>query len=49
LIWYDRSGGAEVAVGVCAVDLLFLSFDDDSSFQNLSEFIGAIIAIVGHI
>ena len=49
LIWYDRSSGAEVAVGVCAVDISSLGFNDDSSFQNLAEFIGAIIAVVGHI
>lgn len=49
LIWYDRVDGAEVARGVCAVDLSFLNFGDDSSYQNLSEFIGAIVAVVGHV
>ena len=42
LIWYRRDSGAEVAVGVGAADLLFLGFGEDSSFQNLSEFLGAI-------
>ena len=42
-------GGTEVALGVCAVDLSFLEFGDDSSYQNLTEFIGAIIAVAGHI
>lgn len=44
LIWFQRTNGAEVAMGVCAVDLSFLNFWIDSSFQNLSEFIGAILA-----
>jgi hypothetical protein len=40
-IWYDIIDGAEVARGVSAADLTFLEFGtDDSSFQNLSEFIG---------
>ena len=49
LIWYSREGDAEVAVGVGAADLLFLGFGEDSSFQNLSEFLGAILAVLGHI
>jgi hypothetical protein len=49
LIWYQRMNGAEVAVGVCAVDISFLNFGSDSSYQNLSEFIGAILAVFGHV
>ena len=49
LIWYDRSGSTEVVVGVCAVDLAFLCFGDDSSYQNLAEFIGAILAVTGYL
>ena len=49
LIWFARGGGTEVALGVCAVDLSFLEFGDDSSYQNLAEFIGAIIAVAGQI
>ena len=49
LIWYVRTHGAEVARGVSAVDLSFLDFGEDSSYQNLSEFIGAILAVVGHV
>ena len=49
LIWYSRQGGAEVALGVGAADLLFLVFGEDSSFQNLSEFLGAILAVLGQI
>ena len=49
LIWYSRVSGAEVAMGVGAADLLFLGFGEDSSFQNLSEFLGAILAILGQV
>jgi hypothetical protein len=49
VIWHQTSNGAEVAAGVCAVSLAFLGFKDDSSYQNLCEFIGAIIAVIGHV
>jgi hypothetical protein len=49
LIWYTVENGAEVDKGVCAVDLTFLEFGTDSSFQNLSEFIGTILAVIGQI
>ena len=49
MIWYEKTDGAEVARGVCAVDLTSLGFLCDSSYQNLSEFIGAILAVLGHI
>jgi hypothetical protein len=49
LVWYHRSSGAEVAMGVGAVDLSFLAFETDSSYQNLSEFIGAILAVMGQV
>lgn len=49
LIWYARQDGAEEVRGVSAVDLSFLEFGDDSSFQNLAEFIGAILAVIGHV
>ena len=39
IIWYTRDDGAEVAVGVSAIDLTFLDFSEDSSYQNLAEFI----------
>ena len=49
LLWYDRSNGTEVIRGVCAVDLTFLNFGDDSAYQNLAEFLGAILAVVGYV
>ena len=49
MIWYHRENGAEVARGVSAIDITFLEFGTDSSFQNLSEFIGAILCVLGHV
>jgi hypothetical protein len=49
LIWSDRSTGAEVIHGVSAVDFTLLGFGSDSSFQNLSEYIGAILAVIGQV
>jgi hypothetical protein len=44
VIWYARDSGTEVVLGVSAVDLRF-----DSSNQNLAEYIGAIIAVLGQV
>ncbi len=49
LIWYDLENGAEVVRGASAVDITFLDFTTDSSYQNLAEFIGAILAVLGHV
>ena len=49
LIWSVRTDGAEVARGVSAVNLDFLEFGVDSSNQNLAEYIGAILAVVGQV
>jgi hypothetical protein len=48
VIWYTIHNGAELPSGVCAVDTSSLDFADDSTYQNLSEFIGAIVAVAGH-
>jgi hypothetical protein len=49
LIWSHTNNGTEEAVGVSAVDISFLRFGTDSSYQNLCEFLGAIMSVVGHI
>lgn len=49
VVWYSKEEDTETAVGVCAVGLSFLGFGDDSSYQNLAEFLGAILAITGQI
>lgn len=49
LIWAVRRDGAEEVQGVSAVDFTSLDFGVDSSFQNLSEFIGAILAAIGEV
>lgn len=41
-----RTGGTEVASGVGDVSLLFVGFGRDSSYQNLAEFNGAILAVI---
>ena len=47
VLWYQRVAGAEVCLGGSAVSLECLDFGDDSSFQNLSEYIGGIIGLIG--
>lgn len=49
LIWSVRTNGAEVVRGVSAVNLAFLGFGTDSSNQNLAEYIGAILAVIGQV
>ena len=49
LIWSVRTNGSEVVRGVSAVDLSFLDFGVDSSNQNLAEYIGAILAVIGQV
>jgi hypothetical protein len=49
LIWSVRTDGAEVVRGVSAVNLAFLGFGTDSSNQNLAEYIGAILAVIGQV
>jgi hypothetical protein len=47
LIWSVRMNGFEFARGVSAVNLAFLGFGTDSTTQNLMEYIGAILAVIG--
>ncbi len=46
LIWFDDK---EVCLGYLSVDLSTLGFGEDSSFQNLCEFLVAILGIIGAI
>jgi hypothetical protein len=43
------TGRRGVVLGVSAADLTRLGFGVDSSFQNLSEYIGAILAVLGQV
>ena len=47
ILWYRRINGAEVCLGGSAVSLRTLGFEDDSSYQNLCEFIGATLGMIG--
>lgn len=49
VLWFSTDGAAEVVRGVCALSLLSLGFGTDSSFQNLAEFIGAVVSVVGFV
>jgi hypothetical protein len=48
-IWSVRTNGTEVVRGVSAVNLDFLGSGTDSSNQNLAEYIGAILAVLGQV
>ena len=47
ILWFRRVNGAEVCLEGSGVDLMFLGFKDDSAFQNLCEFLGIILGIIG--
>ena len=47
IVWFDVQEGTEVAMGLYALSTVALGFKDDSSYQNLSEFIAAIVAVLG--
>ena len=47
ILWCKRIDGAEVCLGGSAVSLSSLGFEDDSSYQNLCEFIGATLGLIG--
>ena len=49
IVWFDVQEDTEVAMGVCALSTVALAFKDDSSYQNLSEFMAAIVAALGFI
>ena len=44
---YRRDRNSEVCVGASAVDLRHLAFTTESRFQNVCEFIGSIVGILG--
>lgn len=48
LLWYQRDKyNNEISLGAAAVDLKWLSFGVDSSFQNVAEYIGGLVGLVG--
>ena len=48
IIWFSKAdNGTEVCMGASAVDLSGLGFGEDSSYQNTSEYIGAILGMIG--
>ena len=48
ILWFRRANnGTEVCMGASAVDLRGLEFGEDSSYQNTSEYIGAVLGLIG--
>jgi hypothetical protein len=47
ILLYQRVDGGEVCLGGAAVDITVLGFKGDSAFQNLAEYIGALVGILG--
>ena len=47
ILWYKRMNNAEFCMGGSAISILGLAFGDDSSYQNVSEFIGATLGMIG--
>lgn len=46
ILWFERLNDTEACMGGSAVDHTPLGFGEDSSFQNLCEFIGVILGIL---
>jgi hypothetical protein len=49
VIWSVRKDGAEEVQGVSAVGFSRLGFGVDSSYRNQSDFIGAILGVIGQV
>ena len=46
---FERIGGGEACLGGAAVDIRSLGFEGESSFQNLAEYVGALVGILGFV
>ena len=46
ILRYERIAGTEVCLGGGAIDIRGLQFEGDSSFQNVAEYIGAMVGIL---
>lgn len=46
ILLYERVAGTEVCLGGGAIDIRGLQFGEDSSFQNVAEYIGATVGIL---
>lgn len=48
ILWYKRGNNLEeISLGATAVDITWLNFGSDSSFQNVAEYIGGLIGLIG--
>ena len=47
-LWYRRDKDQnEISLGAAAVDISWLNFGTDSSYQNVAEYIGGIVGLIG--
>ena len=48
LLWYKKgSDNCEISLGAAAVDLLWLDLVTDSSYQNVTEYMGGLVGLIG--
>ena len=47
ILLYRRVDGGEACLGGAAVDITVLGFEGDSAFQNVAEYVGALVGILG--
>ena len=48
VLWYQRDiDRNEISLGATAVDISWLNFGTDSSFQNVAEYIGGLVGLIG--
>ena len=47
-LWYQRDKNHnEISLGAAAIDISWLDFGTDSSFQNVAEYIGGLVGLIG--
>ena len=47
-LWYQRNkSNDEISLGAATTDITWLNFGIDSSFQNVAEYIGGLIGLIG--
>ena len=48
LLWYKKGNdNCEISFGAAAVDLAWLDFGTDSSYQNVAEYMGRLVGLIG--
>ena len=48
LLWYKKgSDNCEISLGAAVVDLTWLDLGTDSSYQNVAEYMGGLVGLIG--